>query len=52
MARSSLDEPGTVERTQEPVSLRRIMIHMIVEYARHGGHADLLREATDGAVGQ
>jgi hypothetical protein len=52
VARSSLDDTGTVQRTGEPVSLRRIMIHMIIEYARHSGHADLLREAIDGAVGQ
>jgi hypothetical protein len=34
------------------VSLRWIMIHMIEEYARHNGHADLLRELIDGAVGE
>jgi hypothetical protein len=33
------------------VSLRWIMIHMIEEYARHNGHADLLRERIDGTVG-
>jgi uncharacterized damage-inducible protein DinB len=33
------------------VSLRWIMLHMIEEYARHNGHADLLRERIDGAVG-
>jgi len=27
------------------------MVHMIEEYARHNGHADLLRERIDGAVG-
>jgi len=32
-------------------SLRWIMVHMIEEYARHNGHADLLRERIDGAVG-
>jgi hypothetical protein len=32
-------------------SLRWILIHMIEEYARHCGHADLLRERLDGAVG-
>lgn len=32
-------------------SLRWIMVHMIEEYARHCGHADLLREAIDGEVG-
>jgi hypothetical protein len=33
-------------------SLRWILTHMIEEYARHNGHADLLREAADGAVGE
>jgi hypothetical protein len=34
------------------VSLRWILIHMIEEYARHNGHADLLREQVDGSVGE
>ncbi|MEV6952477.1 DinB family protein [Streptomyces sp. NPDC051183] len=33
------------------VSLRWVLIHMIEEYARHNGHADLLRERIDGATG-
>ena len=33
-------------------SLRWIVVHMIEEYARHCGHADLLRERVDGRVGQ
>ena len=33
-------------------SLRWIMVHMIEEYARHNGHADLLRQAIDGQTGQ
>jgi uncharacterized damage-inducible protein DinB len=33
-------------------SLRWILTHMIEEYARHNGHADLLREAVDGATGE
>ena len=33
-------------------SLRWIMLHMIEEYARHNGHADLLREAVDGDTGE
>ena len=33
------------------ISLRWIMIHMIEEYARHNGHADLIRELVDGRVG-
>jgi uncharacterized damage-inducible protein DinB len=34
------------------VSLRWVMTHMIEEYARHNGHADLLRERLDGSTGQ
>ncbi|TPQ16663.1 DinB family protein [Streptomyces sporangiiformans] len=34
-----------------PVSLRWVLVHMIEEYARHNGHADLLRERIDGATG-
>ena len=37
---------------QGPVSLREVLVHMIEEYARHNGHADLLRERIDGRVGQ
>ena len=33
-------------------SLRWIVVHMIEEYARHNGHADLLREAIDGETGE
>jgi uncharacterized damage-inducible protein DinB len=33
-------------------SLRWILLHMIEEYARHNGHADLLRESVDGVVGE
>jgi uncharacterized damage-inducible protein DinB len=36
----------------ERFSLRWIMTHMIEEYARHNGHADLLRERIDGATGE
>jgi uncharacterized damage-inducible protein DinB len=36
----------------EPVSMRELIVHMIEEYARHNGHADLLRERIDGRVGQ
>jgi hypothetical protein len=36
----------------EPISLRELLMHMIEEYARHNGHADLLSERIDGRVGQ
>lgn len=35
-----------------PRNLRWIVLHMIEETARHAGHADILRELTDGAIGQ
>jgi len=34
-----------------PMSVRWVYLHMIEEYARHNGHADLLRERIDGATG-
>lgn len=40
--------PGGDER----FAVREILVHMIEEYARHCGHADLLRERIDGRVGQ
>ncbi len=46
-----LDELSTLERIDGRVSLRYIAVHMVDEYARHCGHADLLREVIDGAVG-
>ncbi|MEZ0068092.1 putative damage-inducible protein DinB [Streptacidiphilus sp. MAP12-20] len=39
-------------RRGEQVSLRWIYVHMIEEYARHNGHADLLRERIDGTTGE
>ena len=45
-----LDETITDERGRT-ISLRWIYVHMIEEYARHNGHADLLREAIDGSTG-
>jgi uncharacterized damage-inducible protein DinB len=44
-----LDDTGL--RRGEPCSLRWIYNHMIEEYARHNGHADLIREMIDGSVG-
>ena len=45
-----LNDTGLTRRG-EPCSLRWTYVHMIEEYARHNGHADLIRELTDGAVG-
>ena len=50
VAAGSLDEMS--KDKDRPRSLRWIMVHMIEETARHAGHADILRELTDGAIGQ
>jgi hypothetical protein len=48
-AERSLTDTGRF--MDQEVSLRWIYVHMIEEYARHNGHADLLRERIDGATG-
>jgi Protein of unknown function (DUF664). len=48
---SSLDLTGN-DHWHGAVSLRWVLVHMVEEYARHNGHADLLRERIDGALGQ
>jgi uncharacterized damage-inducible protein DinB len=45
-----LDSLSALERRGRPVSLRWILVHMVEEYARHCGHADLIRESIDGQV--
>ncbi|GAB2934318.1 DinB family protein [Streptomyces heilongjiangensis] len=57
IADASLDDSGRLPDQEAghvggpSVSLRWILVHMIEEYARHNGHADLLREQIDGATG-
>jgi uncharacterized damage-inducible protein DinB len=46
-----LDVTGN-ESWHGAVSLRWVLVHMVEEYARHNGHADLLREGIDGTMGQ
>ncbi len=49
-----LDSPGEVRwwpEDRRQVTLERVLIHMIAETVRHAGHADILRELIDGAVG-
>jgi uncharacterized damage-inducible protein DinB len=43
---------GDDERPAEAPSLAYILMNMIEEYARHNGHADLIRESVDGLVGE
>ncbi|HKD98410.1 MAG TPA: DinB family protein [Micromonosporaceae bacterium] len=49
-----LDTPGNVPwwgPSAGPVTLHRILVHMIAENDRHAGHADIVREMIDGAAG-
>lgn len=46
----TLDVQGT--HPDGPIALREVLVHLIEEYARHVGHADLLRECIDGRTGQ
>jgi uncharacterized protein DUF664 len=50
-ALASLDDEFTIKEWGRRVSLRWVYVHMIEEYARHNGHADLLRERIDGVTG-
>jgi uncharacterized damage-inducible protein DinB len=47
----TLEDTFTHPRTGSAMDLRWIYLHMIEEYARHNGHADLLRELIDGVTG-
>jgi uncharacterized damage-inducible protein DinB len=51
VAGRSLDSTFAASRGRT-ISVRWVYVHMIEEYARHNGHADLLRQAIDGAVGE
>lgn len=49
-ARADLDEPTRAGKNAP--SLRWALVHMIEETGRHAGHADILREMTDGSTGR
>ena len=51
LATASMDDRNRGEPDAGEHTLRRTIVHMIEEYARHCGHADLLREAIDGTTG-
>jgi hypothetical protein len=57
IADAALDDTGHLSELEaghvgdQGVSLRWIMVHMIEEYGRHNGHADLIREQVDGSTG-
>ena len=54
--RRAIEQAGPLDRVigddDGPVTVRWVLQHMLEEYARHNGHADLLREAIDGATGE
>ncbi len=53
LADGGLDQPSKfTTRSGESPNLRRILVDLHDEYARHAGHGDLLREAVDGLVGE
>ncbi|GAB3879785.1 mycothiol transferase [Terrabacter terrigena] len=55
-SRAALDDAltsgGLEQTTADGMNLRRLMVDLVEEYARHTGHADLLREQVDGATGE
>jgi uncharacterized damage-inducible protein DinB len=51
VAGRSMDETFVHPRTRREMSIRWVYVHMIEEYARHNGHADLIRERIDGVTG-
>lgn len=48
----ALSNRGLEQQARDGMSLRRLLADIIEEYARHTGHADLLREAIDGSTGE
>jgi len=52
LADDGLDRPLATSDWSETPNLRRVVVDMIEEYARHTGHADLIRESIDGLVGE
>jgi hypothetical protein len=53
LAQGGVDQPAKfIPESGEPRNLRRVLVDLHDEYARHVGHADLLREAIDGLVGE
>ena len=52
VGRAGLDQAAKYTEWDETPNLRRVVVDMIEEYARHTGHADLIRESIDGLVGE
>lgn len=52
LTEDGLDRRLVISSWSETPNLRRVLVDMIEEYARHTGHADLIRESIDGLVGE
>lgn len=52
LARGGLDQLAALSVRDGQPNLRWLLVHVIEEYARHNGHADLIRESIDGATGE
>ena len=52
LADGGLDGTVAISNWSETPNLRRVIVDLIEEYARHTGHADLIRESIDGLVGE
>ena len=50
LERGDLNQLLTRKRERGTATLRWLLIHMVEEYSRHAGHADLIRESIDGAT--
>lgn len=49
---AGIDLDHVIDVHGDEMSLRMVYVHLVQEYARHNGHADLLREAIDGTTGR
>lgn len=52
LTHGGLDQPVDIGEDGQKANLRRLVLDMIDEYARHNGHTDLIRETIDGLVGE
>jgi hypothetical protein len=52
LVEGGLERRAVLWPSEPPATLERMILDMIEEYARHCGHADLIREAVDGVVGE
>lgn len=49
---ADVGQPGERWGGVEPATLRRVLLHLLQEYARHAGHLDVVRELRDGVTGE